>query len=222
MSDHSHRIRIGDHNFAVTIKTLPTAEPVSLAEVKDHLRITRNDQDDFLTNLISRARQHLEQLLNRTIPVTTYEMRLDRFPGTHGLHDWRDPTTDIRRRDAIIPLFPPLLSATISYRDVDDVPTVLAASEFTVDIFSEPGAIVPEFAKDWPTTRGHINDITVTYTAGYDETTHFLSQSITHSLLMLISHWHEHREAAIEAPVPRAMAFAMDSLVSQNRVRQFA
>jgi uncharacterized phiE125 gp8 family phage protein len=38
----------------------PLAEPVTLADLKAHLRIDANDEDDLLEGLIRVARAHLE------------------------------------------------------------------------------------------------------------------------------------------------------------------
>lgn len=41
--------------------TPPSAEPLTLAEVKAHLRLDGSDEDALLASLISTAREHLER-----------------------------------------------------------------------------------------------------------------------------------------------------------------
>ncbi len=218
----SFSARIGDDHWSLSIAVHPTAEPISIAETKRHLRITSGDDDENIDELIQRARRHVEELTERTIPVTQYVLRLDRFPGTEGGRRRSAIDSDIRD-DAIPLLKPPIVSIdSVDYTDADGNPQTMPAADYETDIWDEPGAIVPAIGVDWPDTVGGINDVSVTYTAGYDGVAHVLPPSLKHAMLMLVAHWHEHREAAIEARPPQGFEFAFDSLISQARVGAFA
>ena len=49
---------------------------------------------------------------------------------------------------------------------------------------------------NWPTTRGHIDDVIVTFTAGYGDAAWHIPEPLRHSILLLVAHWFERRVAA--------------------------
>ena len=56
-------------------------EPVSLAEVKQHLRVDIDDDDALILGLIATARQMAETLTCRQLLTSTWDLLLDAFPG---------------------------------------------------------------------------------------------------------------------------------------------
>lgn len=57
--------------IALTVTTDAASEPITLTEVKAHLRITGTDDDTWLTNAISAARRWAEGFLNKSITART-------------------------------------------------------------------------------------------------------------------------------------------------------
>lgn len=134
----------------------PTLEPVTLAEVKRQLRLAGAgfDTTDFdleLQDYIREAREEAEERQASALVTQTWELRLDRLPG-----------------DEIRVPRPPLQSvSSITYIDTDGTSQTLSASLYTVDAKLIPARIQRAYLATWPTTRGHINDVTVTFLAGY-------------------------------------------------------
>lgn len=62
----------------------PTAEPVTLAEMKAHLRVEDNSDDDLITSLLVAAREFVETETVTQLMPATYQMVLDGFPGANG------------------------------------------------------------------------------------------------------------------------------------------
>ena len=60
--------------------TAPTSEPLTLTQVKNHLRIDDTNSDDELTLLLAAARAHVETRTNRQLMRATYTMTFDRWP----------------------------------------------------------------------------------------------------------------------------------------------
>lgn len=130
--------------------TLPTAEPISLAEAKTHLRgVAAASEDALISALIVTAREQAEALLNRAIVARTWEKLLDAFP------------------DAIELLWPPVRSVlSIKYLDANGAEQTLSPASYSVDKHATPGWIVPAFNTSWPVTRADINAVRVRYAAG--------------------------------------------------------
>jgi len=69
--------------MSLVLKTAPTVEPLSLLEVKDHLRLDPDDniEDALLNAFITAARQDCEAFQGRAYITQTWELWLDAFPG---------------------------------------------------------------------------------------------------------------------------------------------
>jgi uncharacterized phiE125 gp8 family phage protein len=68
--------------MSLVLVTAPTAEPVTLAQVKAQLRITVTTYDDLLNALITAVRMHLEGRdgwLGRALLQQTWDLKLDCF-----------------------------------------------------------------------------------------------------------------------------------------------
>lgn len=163
----------------------PTQEPVTLEEVKWHLRIDIDDNDFILEGLIKSAREHLEAVLNRAIMTQTWVMYLE---------DWPDDSDYIE-----IP-YPPLQSvSSIIYTDYNESATTwTAATYYHVDIVSEPGRVILRYGQEWPTaTLSPNNPIAITYVAGYADVD-TVPQAIKQAVLIDIADMYEQREGLSE------------------------
>lgn len=58
----------------------PAAEPLTLAEVKAHLRLDATDEDALLTSLLKTAREHLERTSGLALMRQTLRLYLDGWP----------------------------------------------------------------------------------------------------------------------------------------------
>jgi hypothetical protein len=163
-----------------------TAEPVSVLEAKNHLRVLASETSDdgLISALVAAAREGAETYCRRSFMLTQYKLVLDQFPrsGVDALTgNWWGPVFGISpgplvatRNDGttgfeIFLPFPPLVSVD-SIKYVDDATgtqTTLAASEYSVDAVSEPARITPAYGKSWPATRNQAGAVEVTFTAGY-------------------------------------------------------
>lgn len=133
----------------------PYTEPVTLDEVKDHLRITDStDHDSQLIGLITASREWIESYTGRALVQQTWK---------YYLQDW--PVGD----EFELP-FPPLQSVmSIKYTDSDDTQTTWDSGDYEVDTDSEPGRIILAYGETWPSTTLHPkNPIEVEFVAGYD------------------------------------------------------
>ncbi len=154
--------------------------PVTLDEMKDHLRITHTDDDQYINALCLAATSWAEKFQNRTYVKRPRTMVLDKFP------------TVIR------PKYPPLISVTsIVYIDTNGTSQTLAASEYRVDTVTEPGRITEAYEVTWPDIRDLTNAVTITYVAGYG-TEAKVPDEVKHAIKLMVGHLYEHREAVSE------------------------
>jgi hypothetical protein len=175
----------------------PSAEPVSLTEIKGYLSIPAayTTDDAMLQGLCIAARIKAEVLTQRQIVAAQWQLSLDGFytqnllprPGVMlsslagGLAGWADAWRVWQERGGgwgtadIATIRPPggrLQSVqSIDYIDDNGDPQVLDPSMYQVDLYQEPGRIVPSFGNVWPTTRTQLGAVTISYTVGFPHTT---------------------------------------------------
>jgi len=189
--------------MAASLIIPPAVEPVTLQEVKDHLRIVIADDDTILAFTIQSAREHVEDMISRALITQTWELVLNRFP-------------------SIIDLpYPPLQTvASIVYIDSDGLQQTLDPSVYAVDTKNTPGRVRPAYDQSWPATRKDINTVTITYTAGYGNATTDVPGPIRSALLLLIGHLYENREATAPFQITN-LPLGVDRLLAPYRMITF-
>lgn len=134
--------------------TAPKSEPVSTSELKSQLRITGTDQDTMLDLLISAARQHVEDYLRMQLSTATWTLYLDEFPAVgECIYIQKSPVTSV---------------TSVKYLEsVNGTETTLVANtDYVVDIISKPCRIYEAYGKTWPTPRDIRNSVYIQFVAG--------------------------------------------------------
>lgn len=159
----------------------PTVEPVTLEELKEHLRIDGSDEDSIIRGYLETAREHVESFCKRQLCTATWVLKLDEFPNGKFIELPR----------------PPLISVTsLVYLDTANASQTWANTNYSVDTYTEPGRIILGYDKVWPTTYGVPNCITITYQAGYGATVESVPRSIRTGILKLAGIFYENREGS--------------------------
>lgn len=186
------------------VVTEPAEEPVTLADVKDHLRIDVDDEDDLLATYISAARQMYEASIWRALVTQTLAVRL-----------WSWPTCDF------IPLpRPPLASVTsLVYTDSDGSSHTVASSTYNVYVDSEPGMLWLKYGQSWPTaTLQPGPSIICTYVAGQGDAAD-VKEIDKQAIRLLTGHFYENREQVVAVPgiSLAALPMAVQSIIYLRR-----
>lgn len=177
-------------------------EPVTLAEVKQHLRLPDEDwEDDLLQAFITSARVYCEDYTRRAFAEQTLELLLDQFPDSGPID---------------LPC-PPLQSVTsIKYKDSEGVENTLSANSYIVETDREPGQVMPLFGSTWPVfTPFPVAAIRIRFVAGFE----VLPATLKQAMLLLIGHWYETREAT--GTTNNETEFSVHALLSPYRMELF-
>ena len=172
----------------LALVTAPASTAVSLVEAKRQLRITHSDDDAYITTLISAATAFVEGPHGAGICLTpqTWRLSLDYFPC-----------------EIVIPLGPVTAITKITYTDADNdtviyyttnILEVGAVSSIRADYDSQPCRLWPARDHAWPAVNVEPGGVKVTFSVGYATT----PADLKHALLLLINHFYEHREAALD------------------------
>jgi len=172
-------------------------EPISLVEAKAHLKVDVTADDDYITALITAARQRLEIDAGLAIITQTLEMGLDCFP----------------MDGSPIKLKRPLLQSitSIIYVDSDGVDITWDSSEYRMDLASKPARITPAYGYSYPVAIAVTGAVKIRYVAGYGDAGTDVPKDLIRAMLMLIGHWYENREdvviGTITSTVPKAYSW---------------
>ncbi len=190
--------------MSLTLFAAPSEEPLTLAEAKDHLEEVATYKDDYITTLITVARQWAENHTRRALISQTWDLFLDGFP------PW---TIEMPK--------PPLASVTtVKYTDTDGVQQTLAASLYDVDINAERGRIEPALNQVWPVTRSVMNAVEIRFVAGYGAAAD-VPKKIKQAMLMLIGQLYDNREDTVTGTTVSKVPQSSEWLIADYRSVRF-
>src|SRR6185369_1494353 len=182
--------------YGLSQTVAPTAEPVSRAEAKAHVRQDSTADDDQLDGLIKAARHYCERWTGRAFVTSTWALTLDCLPcGGDALR---------------LPKSPAIAVSSITYTDTAGATQTLSSTLYQVDVTTEPARIIPAYGQVWPTTRSQLGAVTVTFTAGYGAAS-AVPQPIKQAMLLLIGSWYENREAVIKGTIVAELPMAVEA-----------
>jgi uncharacterized phiE125 gp8 family phage protein len=160
----------------------PAVEPVSLSEVKLHIRqddSVGSVEDAMLTRWIKGARERSEHYTQRAFVTQTWQLTLDAFPSAIEL-----------------PWSPVIAVSSVKYLDSAGALQTLDSADYKVDnLGRQVGYIVPAYTKIWPTTYPEINAVIVEWTAGYGPAAADVPECVKDWMLLTIEDRYTHRGA---------------------------
>lgn len=191
-------------SYVVTVQ--PTSEPITLSQAKRHLRVDWADDDAYITDLITAARQWCEQGIRRALITQTLQAVIQlpepvqgKLSGVVGRVGW--------------PIELPMTAAgTLQSVTLAEIETQIATfasltvtDDYLVDPNSEPGRIWLAAAAiaEWSVSLnypGAVPRVRITYTAGYGDNAIAVPYPIKQAILNGLAHLYENREAGGAIP----------------------
>jgi len=135
------------------VTTEPTAEPLTLDELKTRLRILSCDFDTELSQILTASRKIVEEDARRKFVTQTVKLYMDEFPDDDeiGIH------------------YAPVSSITsVQYYDQNGTLTTFSSDDYWTNLIESPPEICLKQSKQWPVTElERPNAVIVTFVAGY-------------------------------------------------------
>ncbi len=189
----------------------PAVEPVSLDELKRHCRVTSDEDDPDLLDMITAARQQLEEFCWSAFISQTWDYWFDGFS------------------DRMVIPRPPLLSVSkFQYADNDGTLVDVGATVYELGAEHQLPFVRLQYQQTWPTTRGYRDDIYMRVTSGYGATAASVPMPIRHAIKLLAALMYMNRgdEISLMPAGPgvgpkSTMAVALQSLIAPYRFTEY-
>ncbi len=205
--------------MAISVVIGPSSELVSLAEAKDHCRITADIEDSQIAGFILTARRYAEGTTRRTFGAQTIDCIYDSYTGS-----W--PRTTVYEQGSCFsiarlefPVSPVRTVLSVRYVGADGGQALLDPSNYAARLDGSVAYIEPAFATVWPALRGQSAAIVARVEAGWTPET--FPDDLRQALLMLIEHFYNNRGAVITGSTVVEVPMAAEAMLSGYRVARF-
>lgn len=194
---------VADNRWKVTES--PIELPITRAAAKLYLRLDTSAEDAIVDDCIQAAVDYCERELALALMDQEITLKLDYFP---------------TGREIFLPMSNLLSITSVTY--VDGAGATQSFTDYTADTYQTPGRIVNN-TNTWPQIKDAANVITIVYRAGFKayETglINPIPTAIRQAMLMLITHWYDHRNAVFigSGVASDEIALAVTSLLQPYR-----
>lgn len=197
--------------ISISIVTEPTAEPITLAEAKEHCKIDHGFEDYSMTGWIKAARAHVEGLVGPIMPQTVDAFWAEWPCGDLDL-PWgkmravtefgHTPSTGVETAWTISGANLLLNSVVLAHVNLDRI---------------TPGRITLAYGKSWPAdTLRTYNAVRVRLSAGWASSS-AVPQDIKQAMLLLIDDWRINRADSSDRTISRSISNGVNSLLRKHR-----
>jgi hypothetical protein len=155
-----------------TLVTAPTVEPVTLAEVKDQMRIKHCQEDAYISTLIKAARIVAEKYMRVALMTQTWKLTLD-LPTRGGVRDLPDGVYEMPisalygelPREIDLPYKPLASISSVQTYDSNNTASTYSSANYFADTAS--GRLILNRTSVWPSDLRDKAALVVTYVAGH-------------------------------------------------------
>lgn len=193
-----------------TLKTAALIEPVTLDEVKRHIRIDidNTDDDDYLETLITVSRQRVEAITWRKLISQTWYAYLDDWPSGNYIEM---PFGKLQSTPT-----PPV----ITYTDDAGSATIWSSSEYIVGTDYQKGRITLDDGYTWPNENLYPSSpIKIEFVCGYGLLATTVPAQIKHAMKIILGEMFENRESSVVGTIYTKID-TVNNLLSNYRLNE--
>ena len=161
-----------------------TNELWTTSEVKNYLKVDDATDDALIAAMLKAARQVVEARQNISTLTKTIIQKLERFPSSYKV------ATDYENVIKLL-VYPVVSVSSITYLDENGVLQTLSQNLYEVDTYR--GIIGEAVDQDFPDTYLSLNDVSITYTAGFGTASTDCPLDIRIAVLKVIANMYDNR-----------------------------
>lgn len=185
--------------MTVALITSPALEPLSLSEIKAHLRIDHDHEDVLLTDTLQAARAYTEFASGNKLMTQTWRQYEICFPEDHSVVLRVEPFQTI--------------SAVTAF-DRDGEPTVLPLQDYR--ILRGDGETSLQIDQRLNPELAH-NGLEIDFICGFGDLGMDVPPTLKRAILLLVAHWYEFRGAISPQDQPVSLPPGFDALMAPFR-----
>ncbi|KQZ94195.1 hypothetical protein ASD64_04810 [Mesorhizobium sp. Root157] len=153
----------------------PTVEPVTLAEVKAHLRLDHASEDDLLNGLIRAAREEVERATGLALIDQNWRLVLDAWPANGSVAVAIHPVRSI---------------ISVTAYGTEGEASLVDPATYQADTISRPARV---HFNGPPKALRAMNGIEIDFSAGFGEAGTDVPDLLRRAIMLLAAHWYEFR-----------------------------
>jgi uncharacterized phiE125 gp8 family phage protein len=180
----------------------PSAEPLTLADLKAHIRVENDAEDTVLAGLIRVAREHLERVTGLALISQGWRLYLDCWPVNGPQKISRGPVLAV--------------DAVRAFDELGEESEVALAGH-VLDGARRPARL---WLRERPAARQAMNGIEVDFTAGFGESGADVPDTLKRAMLVHAAHCYEFRGAVPADMQPASVPEGYDRLVAPFQMRR--
>lgn len=185
----------------------PASEPITLEQVRILLRDPPEEDDEFILDCITQAREVFEATTGIACISQRWKLTLDNWPGAT-TEPWWDGMMQMPRSELTsgridyipMPRYPLLSVDSLLTYDLDNQAAAVTVGDvFFTDTVSFPGRLVLNAGETWPTALRDRSAIELEYTAGFGTAATAVPFSIKRAIQQVAAYMYENRGSGCSA-----------------------
>jgi uncharacterized phiE125 gp8 family phage protein len=154
-------------------------EPVTMQQVKDHLRVTWEEEDAFIYSLLSAAREYVEKTTSQAVIPQTVKAYFPAMPLRAGFLE--------------LPLSNAVSITSVKYLDGAGVQQTVDSADYYLTV-GQPSKVY--FPSGYPGATDRPDSVEIIYEAGFGAAPYKpFPQALKSAILILVGDMYENREA---------------------------
>lgn len=161
------------------ITDLSGVEPITMPEIKAHLRVSYDDEDALILSMLGAAREYVEKLTSQAVMPQTVKAYYSALPHVSGFIS--------------LPLSNAVSITSVKYLDGAGVQQTVPSGDYYLTV-GQPNRVY--FNKGFSGAMSQPDSVEIVYEAGYGAAPYLpLSQTVKAAIMVLTADMYEHREA---------------------------
>jgi uncharacterized phiE125 gp8 family phage protein len=174
-------------------------EPITMQQVKDHLRVTWEEEDALIYSLVSAAREYVEKSTSQAVIPQEISAYYSALPERAGFLD--------------LPLSNAVSIESVKYIDDTGTEQTVSGSDYYLTV-GQPSRVY--FKNGYAGAQNRPDSVEIIYKAGFGAAPYKpFPQAIKAAMLIMVADLYENREAQASQKFEQNMT--VDRLLNQNR-----